>query len=205
MRVAVLGHRGMLGSVVAQYMAEQGHEVHTFTSEYRFPDERLMDSLRFLDPTIVINCIKGGIVENTALPHLLATEFRLIQPSTDAVGEDSDYARQKAAGEAGAVIRCGLVDVHRQPRTAYPEWVCNPLTPLEWARVAERIDTLDPPAPEHGGYPIDRYSLAVMVADIFGGEPPILGHGEPKSRVLKVTHHRYIRDALLEYRAWLQS
>jgi hypothetical protein len=202
MRVAVLGHRGMLGSVVAQYMEQQGHEVLTF--DERFPGG-LIEAVRDADPLRVINCIKGGWLENAALPHILASEFSLIQPSTDAVGEMDEYALSKKAGEAGAVIRCGLVDIYNQPRVAYPEWVCNPLTPLEWAKVAAGMDVIDPPLPEHGGYPIDRYSLAVMVADIFGGEPPILGHGEPKSRVLKVTHHRYIRDALLEYRAWLQS
>jgi hypothetical protein len=130
-------------------------------------------------------------------------------PSTDAIGEDTEYAMHKRIAEQAdaIVLRSGIVDITRQPTIAYPEWMLNPLTPLEWAREAffevgglgwgrGGIRAL-------GGDPIDRYSLAVMVADIFGGEPPALGHAPAKSRVLKVTHHRYIRDALLEYRAWL--
>jgi hypothetical protein len=203
MRVAVLGHRGMLGSVVAQFLEQQGHEVLTF--EERFPGG-LVAAIRDAKPKWVINCIKGGWAENAELPKAL-DRFRLIQPSTDAIGEDSEYARSKAAGEYGMVVRAGLVDIYNQPKVAYPEWVANPITPLEWAKGASADIHLGMERGVHevGGYPIDRYSLAVMVADIFGGEPPILGHGEPKSRVLKVTHHRYIRDALLEYRAWLQS
>lgn len=201
MRVAVLGHRGMLGSVVARYLAEHGHEVLTFDA--RYPDG-LIDAVAAAHPARVINCIKGGWAENAALPaHLEQLGLSVVQPSTDAVAEDSDYARSKLAGERGMVIRSGLVDIHGQPRVVFPEWTCNPLTPLEWARLAAAY--VEEGVTEHGGYPIDRYSLAVMVADIFGGEPPILGHAEPRSRVLDVTHRRYIRDALLEYREWLRS
>lgn len=201
MRVAVLGHRGMLGSVVARYLNEQRHEVLVFGE--RYPDG-LIAALNEAQPSCVVNCISGGWPENAGLPSELDT-WPLIQPSTDAIGEDSEYARSKAAGERGLSIRAGIVDITRQHRVAYPEWTCNPLTPLEWARLAERQLLRADGVQEHGGYPIDRYSLAVMVADIFGTEPPILGHAEPRSRVMAVTHKRYIRDALLEYREWLRS
>lgn len=194
----------MLGSVVARYLTKVGHEVLTFTE--RYPDG-LLEAVTAADPEYVINCVKGGWPENAALPRALHLRYRrrLIQPSTDAIGEGDDYALSKAAGECGIIVRAGLVDIARQPRVAYPEWVCNPLTPLEMARrLLMKCGTAESVS-EHGGYPIDRYSLAVMVADIFGGEPPVLGHAEPKSRVLTVTHPRYIRDALLEYREWLRS
>jgi hypothetical protein len=204
MRVAVLGHRGMLGSVVAQYLEQQGCEVATTDLRYDGSDEL---PLWAAEHGHVVNCISKGRLEASLSAHIVALRGMVVMPSTDAIGEDTEYAMHKRIAEQAdaIVLRSGIVDITRQPTIAYPEWMLNPLTPLEWAREAFYALQFPSGIRTLGGDPIDRYSLAVMVADIFGGEPPILGHAPAKSRVLKVTHHRYIRDALLEYRAWLQS
>jgi dTDP-4-dehydrorhamnose reductase len=89
MRVLVLGHRGMLGHVVARRFAERGHEV--ITTDFRYDGE----SLPFLGwAEAVVNCAgvvtvaPGLMVTNVLLPLHLAglLEGRtLVHPSTDCV------------------------------------------------------------------------------------------------------------------------
>lgn len=131
-RVFVLGHRGMLGHVVAAYLRAQGCEV--CTSEERYggtPHEPLLEAVRGSGCAWIINALgaipqKGVDVEtlfraNTHFPlHLLQTlhpSQRLIHASTDCVfsGErgryhtqdfkdaGNDYGLSKALGEAVAL------------------------------------------------------------------------------------------------------
>lgn len=108
-RVFVLGHRGMLGHVVARYLAEQGHEIVTSPLRYSGkPQDALLQTVRGSGCAWVVNAI-GSIPQktpddaqyfllNTLLPlHLLLemqADQRLIHPSTDCVftGREGGYA-----------------------------------------------------------------------------------------------------------------
>ena len=174
--VTVLGERGMLGSVVARRWRELGDTDHT------------------------VNCIRPDDLEwSRKLP-------KLVQPSTDAIAEDTPYAATKRWLELipGAVtIRSGLVDITRQPAAAYDDWWCNPLTPLEWADLA--YEMRDRPGVHVAGRePITRYDIAVLVANVFGGPLPARVTGGPRSRVQPPDRERpSLWQALRDYRAWL--
>lgn len=131
-RVFVLGHRGMLGHVVAAYLRAQGCEV--ITSEKRYggtPHEPLLEAVRASRCAWIINAL-GAIPQkkvdvenlfraNTHFPlHLLQMLHpgqRLIHASTDCVfsgtrgryhaqefkDAESDYGLSKALGEAVAL------------------------------------------------------------------------------------------------------
>lgn len=105
MKIAVLGHRGMLGHVVSRYLKEIGHEVLTTDERYDYvskSDERFFDDISRIDPNIIINCI--GLIKqkvdnynnnncrllelNSVLPLHLCTKFPntvIIHPSTDCI------------------------------------------------------------------------------------------------------------------------
>lgn len=137
--VTVLGHRGMLGSVVQRRWLELGDTDH------------------------VVNCIRpDDIAVSRAFPGL-------IQPSTDAIAEDTEYAATKRDIEAIpgiVVIRSGIVDITRQPTVAYLNWWCNPLTPLEWADLAyEKRD--EPGVHIAGRERISRHAVTWAVSHVF--------------------------------------
>jgi dTDP-4-dehydrorhamnose reductase len=100
MRVFVLGHRGMLGHVVARAVAERGHEVVVSDERYSgSPVDPLIETVRASNSTVVLNCLgsikrrTGDLAElyqaNAAFPVHLALRLRptqhLIHASTDCV------------------------------------------------------------------------------------------------------------------------
>ena len=151
-KVAVLGHRGMLGSRLVSVLPAK---CHVITFAHRWPGG-LIEAVDAARPDWVINCISGGFPEWLRLPQDLAPTFRgrLIQPSTDAAGELTVYGLAKAEAEhavldqGGTVIRCGIVDpaggllarIRKSSRfdaDTAPHW--NGITALAWAGVAERV------------------------------------------------------------------
>ena len=100
MRVCVLGHRGMLGHVVARYLISQGCQVVTISERF-IPSSPhwFLDEIKKHQPNWCVNCIcllpnkaqsPQELFEiNAFLPELLATQLppsiALIQPSTDGV------------------------------------------------------------------------------------------------------------------------
>jgi dTDP-4-dehydrorhamnose reductase len=108
MKVFVLGHRGMLGHVVARYLAERGHEVLTSDTRYSGgPDDPLIEELRRTEATWIINCV-GKIPQKTTNPaelfmgnfqfpvHIktyLRRDQRMLHASTDCVfsGKRGNY------------------------------------------------------------------------------------------------------------------
>lgn len=151
-RVAVLGHRGMLGRRI---VASLPSRFHVFTFAHRWPDG-LLEAVEHARPDWVVNAIGGGVPEWADLPRELGRRFgpRVVQPSTDAIWEDTAYARAKAWAELGVletgghVVRCAIVDpaggLLRAVGTAgtfhadtAPHW--NGITALAWAGVAEQV------------------------------------------------------------------
>lgn len=183
-RVAVLGHRGMLGSRVVSVLPSR---FHVITFGHRWPGG-LLDAIEVARPHWIINAISGGVPEWADLPRQLAARFpgRLIQPSTDAISEDTEYAAAKRAGEAGeAVIRCGIVDpagglLGRIRCSRYftadtaPHW--NGISALAWSDVAVqvmdgRLSGLIIP----GSPPTSILGLATDACEVFGWPTVLAG------------------------------
>lgn len=207
MDIAVLGHRGMLGSVVARYFTEQGANVLTTDMRYDGSDSLPYWAAR---AELVVNCIAGGPNATALLPgHLVRLGCRLIQPSTDAWKEDTLYARLKRLGEPtwAIVTRCGLIDVERQPTFAFTNWYCNPLTPLEWAFWAWQNRQSADGLYYLGRERVTRADIARAVHGIFGGVAPVgLDYEESNDRVQPDTTQRLpLNEALKDYAAWLRS
>jgi dTDP-4-dehydrorhamnose reductase len=100
MRVFVLGHRGMLGHVVARAVAERGHTVVTSPERYGgSPIDPLIEAVRASGCTAVFNCLGSVkrresdlaelIQSNALFPVHLAMRLRpgqhLVHASTDCV------------------------------------------------------------------------------------------------------------------------
>lgn len=148
--IAVLGHRGMLGRRVVEEFPDAWTTDERYTGALCDP---LLEALEQASPDWVINCA-GALYDepdmwtvNAVLPHRLAHRWRLIQPSTDHVWDDSEYARSKRLGECGHVIRCAIVDPDggmlaraREGDTVGSvnrEW--NGVSTKWWARIAREI------------------------------------------------------------------
>ncbi len=99
-RVFVLGHRGMLGHVVARYAAESGCTVLTSDARYTAsPRDALVEEVRESDASAVINCLgltkqrsddrSALYLANSVFPVHLAGRLRpsqlLVHASTDCV------------------------------------------------------------------------------------------------------------------------
>jgi dTDP-4-dehydrorhamnose reductase len=100
MKVFVLGHRGMLGHVVARYLAEQNCEIVTSDARYRgLPCDLLIETVRDSECDWIVNAM-GRIKQNcdspaelflvnTILPLHVSSRMRpgqrLIHASTDCV------------------------------------------------------------------------------------------------------------------------
>jgi hypothetical protein len=184
---AVIGGYGMLGSVVRRRWAELGAEIVTSNADY------------------IVNCIRP---DDFLFSQRLAEASQLIQPSTDAIAEDSDYAVGKRILEQipGVVtIRCGLVDIKRQPLAAYRNWSCNPLTPLEWADLAWILrDT--PGVHIAGRETVSRYEVAANVAAIWDLPAPFPSWAEVPLWRAQQSDDDWppLAEALYDFREWLR-
>ena len=148
--IAVLGHRGMLGRRVLEEFPDALTFEERYTGDQSDP---LLHAIDDADPDWVINCIGAIDSEpdlwnvNAVLPHRLNHHWRLIQPSTDHVWDDTEYARSKRLGECGHIIRAAIVDPDggmlaraREGDTTgevHREW--NGITTKWWARIAGQI------------------------------------------------------------------
>lgn len=184
---AVIGERGYLGSVVKRRWAELGADIVTAaTADY------------------VVNCIRP---DDLLLSERLSETSVLIQPSTDAIAEDTDYAVTKRLLERipAVTIRSGIVDIRHRLGVAYRNWSCNPITPLEWADLA--WDLKDRPGVHVAGRePVSRYAVASLVAYVWDQPAPIPAWAEaPLFRVQRDRERTWdtLLEALVEYREWL--
>lgn len=119
MRVFVLGHRGMLGHVVARAAAERGHEVVTSSERYAgSPRDPLIEAVRATRCPAVFNCLGSTkrreqdlpdlYLANAQLPAHLAARLHpdqhLVHASTDCVfdGQQGNYRvdDEPTAGDA---------------------------------------------------------------------------------------------------------
>jgi dTDP-4-dehydrorhamnose reductase len=109
-RVFVLGHRGMLGHVVARFLAEQGCSVHTSDERYDGqPESSLVRAIQRSGCDVVVNCARAGdekpadlLTVNALLPLHVAAMLKpgstLVQASSDAVFSPRPGARPVSDG-----------------------------------------------------------------------------------------------------------
>jgi len=97
--VFVLGHKGMLGKVVAQHLAERGHKVLTTTARFSAAETSLVQEVASSDADVVVNCaavlssrgcpLSAMFETNALLPQLLGMALGpsrlLVHASTDGV------------------------------------------------------------------------------------------------------------------------
>lgn len=200
MVTTVLGHRGMLGSVVERRLREYGEDVRTTDQIYAGEDDFVLWAA---DADYVIDCVRGGFVENALLPLHLSQVCRVIVPSTDAIREDTPYARSKRIAEQahGVVIRAGIIDLRHQPTVGYRNWFCNPLTPLEWIDLAWSLRD-SPGLHATGREPTHRLAIADAVARVWDRPAPAPALGPPNDRLQPVGTFVPLVDALGDWRAW---
>ena len=177
--ITVLGHRGYLGAVVARRWAELGE-----TGDY-------------------VNCTFDDL---DLIRRLARSGPGVIVPSTDAIAEDTPYAERKRAIEAIpgiVIIRAGIIDTRKAHPIAYTDWLCNPVTPLEWADAAwARRDTTG--VHELGRRDLsNRFAIAWFTAVLFH-QPyrPTAAEGGPRDRTVLGVIRTPLTDALTEYRDW---
>ena len=98
MRVTVLGGSGMLGHVVARYLAEAGHSVHA--PDHRFDpasQSGFIESLHATQPEAVVNCI--GIRAGSKPEALFDTHVRLVERSVECLqGSDPRFIQASTDG-----------------------------------------------------------------------------------------------------------
>lgn len=142
MKVLVLGHKGMLGHMVVNYLKEQHIEVETVS--HRWPTEEFRKSVVLSNANYLINCIgaipqKTKAVENLyginfLLPVFLASNFKgkLIHPSSDGEDRDSDYGLSKlyatefllrTLGDRLRVIKCSIIGTELSGNSSLLEWL----------------------------------------------------------------------------------
>ena len=202
-RVAVVGHRGTLGKVVARRWAERGAAIATTDLRYQAKaDDPLVTWAAEAD--LVVNCARGSFLVDALLPLHLGERSRLIQPSTDALQEDTPYALAKRIAERARalIIRTSLIGSDPPPPVGYTTWTWNGITTLAWADFAwahrEETGVLTPASDA-----ISRYDLYCAVAETFGHAPPQPLATARRDRLLPPTHHLGpIQVQLLELREW---
>tara|TARA_R100000742_G_C4231118_1_gene52647 strand:- start:22 stop:738 length:717 start_codon:yes stop_codon:yes gene_type:complete len=103
MKVLVLGHSGMLGNTVCDYLRGLD-DISIVTTRYRWPTDSFKTSIKNFDGDYIINCI-GAIPQRTnkfeinyELPIWLDKNVtcRVIHQDTDMKREEDDYAFSKA-------------------------------------------------------------------------------------------------------------
>ena len=101
MKILVLGHKGMLGHMVAKYLVDQNLQVVTI--QHRYPSIEFQEELTSFDGSYIINCI-GSIPQRTdifdlnyELPIWLEknTSSKIIHPGTDCEMDNDGYGVSK--------------------------------------------------------------------------------------------------------------
>lgn len=209
--VAVIGHRGKLGRVVARRWAEYGAEVRTTELRYtgRVDDElvRWASSADY-----VVNCAMSldpsqSLMVNGLLPvHLGAVCERVIHPSTDAIGERSTYATSKRVGDQAqaVIIRSSLIGSGPGPMAGATNVLWNGVTTLTWADVAwEKRDRRPGIITLASEPPVSRWELYSLAAELFGHPRPVRWeHPAPPMRLLVGRRTSPIADQLAALAVW---
>jgi dTDP-4-dehydrorhamnose reductase len=160
MKVLVLGHKGMLGSIVFSYL-NQYYDVHTI--DYRYPSTEFIDNILNFDGNWIVNCI-GAIPHkyskfdvNYKLPIFLdeLDMFKIIHCSTDDINSDTPYSKSKRKAadwltlhsknthsiQSSVIGGGGLLKwvLSNTEVNGYVKSMWNGITTLEWAKYCKLI------------------------------------------------------------------
>lgn len=103
MKILVLGHRGLLGSMVYKYLSTKKYlNVITIDPTLRWPSDEFKSTVKQFTPDYIINCI-GAIHQKTSdfrvnyeLPIWLdSVGCPIIYPGTDCEADDTVYSTSK--------------------------------------------------------------------------------------------------------------
>jgi len=163
----VLGHKGMLGSIVKQYLESKGYVVHFLTT--RYGDKYFQESIKKFNGDFIINCI-GSIPQrtndfkvNTDLPILLSNiaPCKVIHPGTDCEMDIDPYGTSKRIATEyislystnTKILKTSIVGPENDTAFGLMSWLgaqtgtvqgytkamWNGNTTLEWAKHAEAL------------------------------------------------------------------
>lgn len=168
MKILVLGHNGLLGNCVFEYLKNKNYDVSTLSC--RFPSIDFLNSIRTYDGDYIINCI-GRIPqkntlnfnENASLPIILDTisNCKIIHPSTDCEIDNSNYGISKKLatdylmqfGVNTKIIKCSIIGIEKETNYSLLSWAIsqksdidgftsakwNGITTLQWVKIAETL------------------------------------------------------------------
>jgi len=162
MTILILGHKGMLGHIVFNYLSDQNFDVKTI--DYRFPSKKFKQYIKSFKGDFIINCIgsipqKTSIFDiNTELPIWLSdnTLTKIIHPGTDCEMDNDEYGNSKRIAREyiiknsynTKIIKTSIIGPELISKNSLLEWFLNSenevkgytktmwsgITTLEWAK-----------------------------------------------------------------------
>jgi dTDP-4-dehydrorhamnose reductase len=165
MKVLILGHTGMLGNAVYNYL-NQFYIVDVIN--YRWPSDEFIEYIKNYDGDYIINCI-GAIPQktnefgvNSILPIFLDinVKCKIIHPATDCESDNTIYGISKRiatdwlllAGQHTFIFKTSIIGIElnsadsllcwflkQTNATGYTNAKWNGITTLEWAKQCKNI------------------------------------------------------------------
>ncbi len=167
MNILILGHNGMLGSMLVEYFTRQGFDVSTLS--LRFDDAEFTNQVSNFKGDFILNCI-GAIPQrtsdfkiNTDLPIWLSNNApcRVIHPGTDCESDPDSYGNSKRLASEYLVmyskntkiLKTSIIGPERGTHFGLMEWFLNQTgtvsgytnaiwngnTTLEWAKQCHKL------------------------------------------------------------------
>lgn len=164
MKILILGHTGMLGSMILKYFNSLNLEV--VTTSHRYPTESFFQFIKSFDGQFIINCIASipqrtdDFKINSDLPIWLNNNSpcRVIHPGTDCEPDLCPYGISKKIAsdyiklysKNTKIIMTSVIGYENQTKYSLLEWfldqsgevegysnaIWNGVTTLEWAKHA---------------------------------------------------------------------
>jgi len=196
-RVLILGHRGMLGHMVAKYFADK------YNCEFidaKFPSEDFKQKVKNFGGDYIINCI-GAIPQRTNtfdinydLPVWLSenTECRVIHPGTDCEMDDEPYGISKKQAsdyiklnsKNTKIIKASIIGPEIRSNKSLLSWFLNSagevrgyknamwngITTLQWAKVCQTMMTYWPSFGSENivqSNCLSKYDLLCAIKDVY--------------------------------------
>jgi len=162
MNVLVLGHKGMLGHMVSEYLSD--NEITVTVTPFRYLTPDFADAVTSFKGEYIVNCI-GAIPQRTkdfsineTLPHWLDTlaNTKVIHPGTDCEMDSDEYGISKrvardfliSKGTRTKILKTSIIGPELDSKVSLLGWFLNSegsvtgyskamwsgITTLEWAK-----------------------------------------------------------------------
>jgi len=169
MKVLVLGHEGMLGSTVRNYISgKKDCDVKVVSS--RWPSDSFKEQIKSFKGDTIVNCIgaipqrKDSFDVNYKLPIWLDSNSpcKVVHPGTDCESDKDPYGESKykafehlkTHGTKTKIIKCSIIGHEMKSKCSLLEWflscedssvtgytkcMWNGITTLQWAKICYDI------------------------------------------------------------------